>query len=170
MRKVCSISFAIAVAAIALTIASTTSAGDCPASAAHASTVDVVATADQAGDFSTLLTAIRAAGLEDALKGPGPFTVFAPTDAAFAKLPPGSLDGLLEDKARLTEVLTYHVVPGKFMAADVVKVTQVKTLEGQSLRVQAGDGVKVDEANVVKTDIVASNGIIHVIDAVVIPN
>lgn len=135
--------------------------------AAHAA--DIVDTAKSAGTFNTLLTAVQAAGLTDTLKGPGPFTVFAPTDAAFAKVPKDKLDALLKDKAALTKVLTYHVVPGKVMAADV-KPGAVKTVEGASLTVASKGGkVMVDKANVVKTDIAADNGVIHVIDSVVMP-
>jgi uncharacterized surface protein with fasciclin (FAS1) repeats len=130
---------------------------------------DIVTTAVQAGSFTTLAQALTAAGLVDTLKGPGPFTVFAPTDEAFAKLPPGTLQALLADKAKLTQVLTYHVVPGKVMAADVVKMSSAKTVQGQNVTISAREGVKVDNANVVKTDIVASNGVIHVIDSVILP-
>jgi uncharacterized surface protein with fasciclin (FAS1) repeats len=129
---------------------------------------DIVETAVAAGDFKTLATALGAAGLVDTLKGKGPFTVFAPTDAAFAKIPKADLDALLKDKAKLTAVLTYHVVPGKVMAADV-KAASVKTVQGSNLTVTTAGGVKVNNANVVKTDIVTSNGVIHVIDTVVIP-
>ena len=129
---------------------------------------DIVETAVAAGDFKTLATALGAAGLVDTLKGKGPFTVFAPTDAAFAKIPKADLDALLKDKAKLTAVLTYHVVPGKVMAADV-KAGAVKTVQGSNLTVTTAGGVKVNNANVVKTDIAASNGVIHVIDTVVIP-
>ncbi|URI07480.1 fasciclin domain-containing protein [Aquincola tertiaricarbonis] len=129
---------------------------------------DIVDTAVSAGQFNTLVTAVKAAGLVDTLKGPGPFTVFAPTDEAFAKVPKAQLDALLKDKAALTKVLTYHVVPGKVMAADV-KAGKVKTVEGSELTVSTTGGVKVDKANVVKTDIAASNGVIHVIDAVIMP-
>ena len=129
---------------------------------------DIVDTAVAAGSFKTLATALQAAGLVDTLKGPGPFTVFAPTDEAFAKVPKADLDALLADKAKLTAVLTYHVVPGKVMAADV-KAGKVKTVQGSELTVSTTGGVKVDSANVVKTDIVADNGVIHVIDSVVIP-
>ena len=135
----------------------------------EAPTMDIVDTAVQAGSFKTLVTAIKAAGLVDTLKGKGPFTVFAPTDEAFAKLPAGALDGLLADKAKLADVLTYHVVAGKVMASDVVKLTSAKTVEGQSLTIDAHKGVKVDNANVIKTDIVTTNGVIHVIDAVMLP-
>ncbi|MUI12810.1 fasciclin domain-containing protein [Massilia dura] len=135
--------------------------------AAHAA--DIVDTAKGAGTFNTLVTAVQAAGLTDTLKGPGPFTVFAPTDAAFAKIPKAKLDALLKDKAALAKVLTYHVVPGKVMAADV-KPGAVKTVEGADLTVTAKGGkVMVDKANVVKTDIAADNGVIHVIDTVVMP-
>ena len=129
---------------------------------------DIVDTAVAAGSFKTLAAALQAAGLVDTLKGPGPFTVFAPTDEAFAKIPKAQLDALLADKAKLTAVLTYHVVPGKVMAADV-KAGEVKTVQGSTLTVSTTGGVKVDAANVVKTDIVASNGVIHVIDSVVLP-
>lgn len=134
---------------------------------AHAK--DIVDTAVAAGSFKTLATALQAAGLVDTLKGKGPFTVFAPTDEAFAKVPKAQLDALLKDKAKLTAVLTYHVVPGKVMAADV-KAGKVKTVQGGELTVSTTGGVKVDAANVIKTDIVADNGVIHVIDAVVLPN
>ena len=111
----------------------------------------------------------QAAGLIETLKGAGPFTVFAPTDEAFAKLPAGTLDALLKDKAKLTAILTYHVVAGKVMAADVVKLKEAKTVQGQSIKIDTSNGVKVDGANVIKTDIVASNGVIHVIDSVILP-
>jgi uncharacterized surface protein with fasciclin (FAS1) repeats len=130
---------------------------------------DIVDTAVSAGQFNTLATALKAAGLVDTLKGPGPFTVFAPTDAAFAKVPKADLEALLKDKAKLTAVLTYHVVPGKVMAKDV-KPGAVKTVQGANLTVKAEGGkVMVDGANVVATDVAASNGVIHVIDSVVIP-
>jgi uncharacterized surface protein with fasciclin (FAS1) repeats len=122
-----------------------------------------------AGSFTTLAKALTAAGLIETLKGPGPFTVFAPTDEAFAKLPAGTLESLLKDKAKLTAVLTYHVVPGKVMAADVVKLKSAKTVQGQSVTIDASAGVKVDAAKVVKTDIQATNGVIHVIDSVILP-
>jgi uncharacterized surface protein with fasciclin (FAS1) repeats len=130
---------------------------------------DIVDTAVAAGSFNTLVKAVQAAGLVETLKGPGPFTVFAPTDEAFAKLPAGTLDGLLKDKAALAKVLTYHVVPGKVMAADV-KTGEVKTVQGQSVKLVVNAGkVTVDGANVVKADVGASNGVIHVIDAVILP-
>lgn len=129
---------------------------------------DIVDTAVAAGSFKTLATALGAAGLVDTLKGKGPFTVFAPTDEAFAKIPKADLDALLKDKAKLTAVLTYHVVAGKVMAADV-KAGKVKTVQGSDLTVTTASGVQVNGANVVKTDIVADNGVIHVIDSVVMP-
>jgi uncharacterized surface protein with fasciclin (FAS1) repeats len=129
---------------------------------------DIVDTAVSAGTFKTLAAALTAAGLIDTLKGPGPFTVFAPNDAAFAKLPKADLDALLKDKAKLTAVLTYHVVPGKVMAADV-KAGNVKTVQGSDLAITTSDGVKVNNAKVLATDIAADNGVIHVIDTVVIP-
>ncbi|HYN40173.1 MAG TPA: fasciclin domain-containing protein [Thermoanaerobaculia bacterium] len=131
---------------------------------------DIVDTAVAAGSFNTLATALKAAGLIDTLKGKGPFTVFAPTDDAFKKLPAGTLEKLLADKAQLTKVLTYHVVAGKVMAADVVKLKEAKTVEGSMVKITvANGGVKVNDANVVKTDIGASNGVIHVIDSVLLP-
>jgi len=139
-------------------------------SPAHATRADIVDTAISAGQFGTLAKALTEAGLIDTLKGPGPFTVFAPTDAAFAKIPAEQLQALLADKVALTKVLTYHVVPGKVMAKDV-STGSVKTVEGQSLMLDVSSaGVKVNDANVIKTDIVASNGVIHVIDSVVLPN
>jgi uncharacterized surface protein with fasciclin (FAS1) repeats len=138
--------------------------------AAHAANhgKDIVDTAVAAGSFKTLATALQAAGLVDTLKGKGPFTVFAPTDDAFAKIPKADLDALLKDKAKLTAVLTYHVVPGKVMAKDV-KAGKVKTVQGSELTIGTTGGVTVDNAKVVKTDIAASNGVIHVIDSVVLP-
>ena len=130
---------------------------------------DIVDTAVAAGNFKTLSAALKAADLVPTLKGKGPFTVFAPTDAAFAKIPKSDLDALLKDKAKLTKVLTYHVVAGKVMAADVVKLKTAKTLEGSSITIDTSAGVKVDGAHVIKTDIAASNGVIHVIDAVILP-
>jgi uncharacterized surface protein with fasciclin (FAS1) repeats len=134
-----------------------------------ASAADIVETAVSAGQFKTLVTALQEADLVDTLKGDGPFTVFAPTDAAFAKLPAGALDALVKDKQKLAAVLTYHVVPGKVMAAQV-KPGRVKTVQGESLSVSSqGGSVMVDNAKVVKTDIGASNGVIHVIDTVILP-
>src|SRR5579863_3633302 len=135
-----------------------------------ASAADLVDTA-VAGKFNTLVAAVKAAGLVDTLKGPGPFTVFAPTDEAFARLPPGTLESLLkpENKAKLQSILTYHVVAGNVLAKDVVKIHSAKTMEGQSITIQAAnDGVMVDGAHVIKTDIVTSNGVIHVIDSVIL--
>lgn len=130
---------------------------------------DIVDTAVSAGQFKTLVKAVQEAGLVDTLKGDGPFTVFAPTDEAFAKLPTGTLEALLKDKEKLAAVLTYHVVPGKVMAAQV-KPGPVKTVQGQPLTVSASYGtVMINNAKVVKTDIIASNGVIHVIDTVVLP-
>ena len=136
-----------------------------------ASAADIVDTA-VAGKFKTLVTALKAADLVDTLKGPGPFTVFAPTDAAFAKLPAGTLETLLkpENKAKLQSILTYHVVPGKVMAGDVVKLDSAKTVEGGSVAIKTIDGgVMINNAHVVKADIAASNGVIHVIDSVLLP-
>ncbi|MEN9485114.1 MAG: hypothetical protein RJB37_2994 [Pseudomonadota bacterium] len=137
-------------------------------SATAALAADIVETAVQAGSFKTLVAAVQAAGLVDTLKGPGPFTVFAPTDAAFAKVPKEALDALLKDKAALTKVLTYHVVSGKVMAADV-KAGKVRTVQGQELTLGTTGGVTVDNARVTAADVVASNGVIHVIDTVVMP-
>jgi len=130
---------------------------------------DIVDTAINDGSFSTLVTALEAADLVDVLKGDGPFTVFAPTDDAFAALPQGVLDDLLADQTALTEVLTYHVVAGKYMATDVVALTALTTIQGGNLTITMLNGVKIDNANIVLTDIECSNGAIHVIDAVLIP-
>ena len=129
---------------------------------------DIVDTAVAAGSFKTLAAALQAAGLIDTLKGPGPFTVFAPNDEAFAKIPKADLDALLKDKAKLTAVLTYHVVPGKVMAKDV-KAGSVKTVQGGMLQLATAGGVTVNGARVVAADVGASNGVIHVIDRVVMP-
>jgi uncharacterized surface protein with fasciclin (FAS1) repeats len=137
-----------------------------------AKAADIVDTASAAGSFKTLVTAVKAAGLLDTLKGKGPFTVFAPTDEAFAKLPNGTLDKLLkpENKKQLVAILTYHVVPGKVMAKDLAgQKTMAKSVEGSEIAVDATNGVKVDNAKVVKADIQASNGVIHAIDAVIMP-
>lgn len=142
------------------------------AMAASASAADIVDTAVAAGNFNTLVAAVKAAGLVDTLKGPGPFTVFAPTDEAFAKLPPGTVENLLkpENKAKLASILSYHVVPGKVMAADVMKMKTAKTVEGQNVKIRTmGGKVMVDNATVVKADIVCDNGVIHVIDTVIMP-
>lgn len=132
---------------------------------------DIVDTAVAAGSFKTLARALEAAGLVSTLKGAGPFTVFAPTDEAFAKLPAGTLETLLkpENKAKLQRILTYHVVAGKVMAADVVKMRSAKAVSGDTIAISAANGVMVDKARVVKTDIGASNGVIHVIDSVILP-
>ena len=135
-----------------------------------ASAADIVDTAVAAGNFKTLVTAVKAAGLVDTLKSTGPFTVFAPTDEAFAKLPAGTIEALLKDTEKLKGILTYHVVAGTVMAADVVKLKTAKTVQGQSVKISVkGSTVKVDGATVVKTDIVCDNGVIHVIDAVILP-
>jgi uncharacterized surface protein with fasciclin (FAS1) repeats len=139
---------------------------------AHAADKDIVATAVAAGQFKTLAKAFDAAGLVPTLEGPGPFTVFAPTDDAFAKLPAGTLQNLLkpENKAQLVAILTYHVVPGRLMAGDVAKAHELKTVEGKPLEIKTtGGSVMVDDAKVTATDIAASNGVIHVIDHVVLP-
>ena len=131
---------------------------------------DIVDTAVAAGSFNTLVAAVKAAGLVDTLKGPGPFTVFAPTDEAFAKLPAGTVEGLLKDPEKLKKILLYHVVSGKVMAADVVKMKMAKTVEGQNVKIKMmGGKVMVDGAHVAKTDIVTDNGVIHVIDTVLMP-
>ncbi len=140
--------------------------------AVKAQTKDIVDTAVAAGSFQTLAKALQAADLVTTLKGAGPFTVFAPTDEAFAKLPAGTLENLLkpENKAALQRILRYHVVPGKVMAADVAKLRSAKAVSGDSLTIAARDGgVTIDNARVVKTDVVAGNGVIHVIDAVILP-
>lgn len=131
---------------------------------------DIVDTAIAAGTFTTLAKALTEAGLVDTLKGKGPFTVFAPTDAAFAKLPKGTLEALLKDKKKLTAVLTYHVVSGAVMAADAAKLTSAKTVNGQDIKIKADKGgVTINDAKVTTADIAASNGVIHVIDTVLIP-
>jgi len=153
----------IAVTAIALASIGAQATGNAPSK-------DIVETAVEAGSFKTLAAALQAADLISTLKSEGPYTVFAPTDAAFAKIPKADLDALLKDKGALTKVLTYHVVPGKVMAADVVKLTQAKTVEGSPIKIRVVDGkVTVNNANVSATDIAASNGVIHVIDTVIMP-
>ncbi len=138
--------------------------------AVAASAADIVDTAVSAGSFNTLVTAVKAAGLVDTLKGAGPFTVFAPTDEAFAKLPPGTVDALLKDPAKLKKILLYHVVSGKVMAASVVKMKTAKTVEGSSVKIMSRGGkVMIDKATVTKTDIACDNGVIHVIDTVIMP-
>ena len=131
---------------------------------------DIVDTAVGAGSFNTLVAAVKAAGLVETLKGAGPFTVFAPTDEAFAKIPKAKLDALLADKQALTKVLLYHVVAGNVMAKDVVNLKEAKTVQGSSAKVTVNDGkVMIDNANVIKTDIACTNGVIHVIDSVILP-
>jgi uncharacterized surface protein with fasciclin (FAS1) repeats len=153
-------------AAVALTVAPITAAP------AAAQTKDIVDTAVAAGSFKTLAAALKAADLIETLKGPGPFTVFAPTDEAFAKLPAGTVEMLLkpENKAKLTRILTHHVVAGKVMAADAAKLTSAKAVSGDTLKIAAqGGGVTIDKAKVVTADVAASNGVIHVIDTVILP-
>jgi len=135
---------------------------------------NIVETAIEGGSFKTLVKAVQAAGLVDTLSSKGPFTVFAPTDDAFAKLPAGAVEDLLKDKEKLASVLTYHVVPGKVMSADVVKLKSAKTVQGQEIKIDAAKwhlhkNVKVSGANVVKADIECANGVIHVIDKVILP-
>lgn len=136
---------------------------------AAAPTKDIVDTAVAAGNFKTLATALQTAGLVETLKGKGPFTVFAPTDEAFAKLPAGTVEGLLKDKAKLTQILTFHVVAGQQKASEVVAAKQFTSLQGKALTVDTKNGVKVGGANVSATDIMTTNGVIHVIDTVLIP-
>ena len=136
----------------------------------HGMDKDIVDTAVGADDFNTLVTAVQAAGLVETLKSEGPFTVFAPTDAAFAAIPEGDLEALLADTDQLTEVLTYHVVPGKVMAEDVVSLDSATTVQGSDVAIEVVDGnVMIDDATVVSTDIETSNGVIHVIDGVLLP-
>ncbi|XZN90355.1 MAG: fasciclin domain-containing protein [Microcoleus sp.] len=130
---------------------------------------DIVDTAVQAGSFTTLVAAVKAAGLVDTLKGPGPFTVFAPTDEAFAKLPEGTVDALLKDIPKLTKILTYHVVSGKVMAADVVKLKSATTVEGSTVKIDASKGVKINDSTVTTPDVAVDNGVIHIIDTVLLP-
>jgi uncharacterized surface protein with fasciclin (FAS1) repeats len=131
--------------------------------------MDIVDTAVKAGSFTTLVAAVTAAGLAETLKGTGPFTVFAPTDEAFAKLPEGTVDSLLKDIPKLKQILTYHVVSGKVMAADVVKMKSAKTVEGSEVKIDASSGVKINNSTVVTPDIAADNGVIHIIDTVLMP-
>lgn len=135
-----------------------------------ATTADLVGVAEQAGAFTTLMTALKAAGLVDTLKGPGPFTVFAPTDEAFEQLPEGTVAKLLGDLPRLRRVLLYHVVPGALMAGEVVKLKTATTAMGQSITIDTANGARVNDATIVKTDIGAANGVIHVINRVLLPN
>jgi uncharacterized surface protein with fasciclin (FAS1) repeats len=131
--------------------------------------MDIVDTAVKAGSFNTLVAAVKAAGLVDTLKGTGPFTVFAPTDEAFAKLPKGTVDALLKDIPKLKQILTYHVVAGKVMAADVVKIKSAKTVEGSDVKIDASSGVKINNSTVTTPDVAADNGVIHIIDTVLMP-
>lgn len=143
-----------------------------PVKAAEEAKKDIVDTAVAAGQFQTLVAAVQAAGLVETLKGKGPYTVFAPTDEAFARLPKGTVESLLkpENKEKLVAILTYHVVPGKVTADDVTGLKSAKTVQGSSAKISVDGGkVKIDDANVVKTDILTSNGVIHVIDAVILP-
>jgi len=136
----------------------------------HSTKKDIVDTAVAAGSFTTLVTAVKAADLVETLKGEGPFTVFAPSDSAFAKVPAATLEGLLADKAALSNVLTYHVIAGKVMAADVVKLSEATTVQGQKVSIEVkGGNVFIDGAQVVSADVKASNGVIHVIDSVILP-
>lgn len=130
---------------------------------------DIVDTAVSAGSFNTLVAAVKAANLVDTLKGAGPFTVFAPTDDAFAKLPEGTVDALLQDIPKLTKILKYHVISGKVMAADVVKLKSATTVEGSDVKIDASNGVKVNDSKVVTPDVAADNGVIHIIDSVLLP-
>jgi uncharacterized surface protein with fasciclin (FAS1) repeats len=131
--------------------------------------MDIVDTAVKAGSFTTLVAAVKAAGLVETLKGAGPFTVFAPTDEAFAKLPQGTVDALLKDIPKLKKILTYHVVSGKVMAADVVKMKSAKTVEGSEVKIDASSGVKINNSTVTTPDVAADNGVIHIIDTVLMP-
>jgi uncharacterized surface protein with fasciclin (FAS1) repeats len=163
-RKVAFASSLLVVSAFLLVFTAMQATGDMKAEK------DIVDTAIGAGSFNTLVTAVKAAGLVDTLKGEGPVTVFAPTDEAFAKLPEGTVEALLKDKEKLTAILTYHVVSGKVMAKDVAGLSSAKTANGQALSIKSENGaVMVDNAQVVKVDIPCSNGVIHVIDTVVIP-
>ena len=154
---------------VAITVVTATYAGNYGHGRMHS--MDLVHTAYKT-NLKTLVAAIEAADLTDTLMNSGPFTVFAPTDEAFAELPEGTLDSLLkpENKSKLAAILTYHVVPGKVMAVDVVKLNSATTVNGQDVTIDIGDGVKVDDANVIRTDILAKNGVIHVIDKVILPN
>jgi uncharacterized surface protein with fasciclin (FAS1) repeats len=167
----------VAASLAALAVASPAFAGDMKKSAGYGATkekaaADIVDTAAAAGSFNTLVAAVKAAGLESTLRGPGPFTVFAPTDAAFAALPAGTVDNLLkpENKAQLVAILTYHVLAGKTKSGEIAgKSLNPATVNGAALAIDGTNGVKVNNANVVTADIAASNGVIHVIDAVLLP-
>ena len=166
------VAFSLALALAVVVATQVTLAGECKYSKAK-QPKDIVDTAVAAGNFKTLAAALQAADLIETLKGKGPFTVFAPTDAAFGKLPKGTVAALLkpENKEKLTAILTYHVVPGRVMAADVVKLSKAKTVQGSEAKIRVKDGkVYVDGARVTATDIKAGNGVIHVIDSVILPN
>ena len=167
MKKL-AIAFVTALAAASLAACGSSSATKAPTAPAAAQ-ADIVDTAIAAGSFKTLVAAVQAADLVDTLRGPGPFTVFAPTDDAFAKLPPGTVDALLADKAALTAVLTYHVVAGKVTAADVAGLTEATTVQGGKLAIDTSNGVKINDATVTTADVMATNGVIHVIDTVLMP-
>jgi uncharacterized surface protein with fasciclin (FAS1) repeats len=176
MSSVLKFSVVLSVAAVFCTPSIAEAGKKCAGSSTHVvaykkAKMDIVDTAVSAGSFKTLATALQAAGLVDTLKGKGPFTVFAPTDEAFAKLPPGTVEALLkpENKSKLVGILTYHVVAGNVKAADVVKLKSAETVQGQSVAIDAADGVKINGAKVVKADIECGNGVIHVIDAVLLP-
>lgn len=140
------------------------------AQADESAQMDIVATAQSAGTFTTLVAALEAADLVGALQAEGPFTVFAPTDAAFAKLPAGTVEALLKDKEKLASILTYHVVSGKVLAKDAAGLSSAPTLQGQSIAIDSTEGVRINDSKVVAADIIASNGVVHVIDTVLIPN
>jgi uncharacterized surface protein with fasciclin (FAS1) repeats len=169
MMKTLALVLSLSLSAFACGSSSKSSDSPATGTTEAAATGDIVDTAIAAGNFTTLVKALQEAGLVETLKGPGPFTVFAPTDEAFAKLPAGTVEGLLADKAKLTAVLTYHVVSGSVSAADVSGMTTAKTVEGSDLKVDASSGVKINDATVIKADIKTSNGIIHVIDTVLLP-
>ena len=155
--------------ALILSIPAVMSHASEPTRASRAAKIDIVDTAVQAGSFKTLAAALQAAGLVDTLKGEGPFTVFAPTDEAFAKLPAGTVEALLKDIPKLRAILTYHVVAGRVEAKDVVKLSKATTVNGQDVAIDSSDGVTINNAKVVKADIQAKNGVIHVIDTVLLP-
>ena len=163
-RKLASFSLAVVMSAVSVASMAQVMVGGAPMLASK----DIIDNAVNSKDHTTLVAAVKVAGLVDTLKGAGPFTVFAPTDEAFAKIPKATLDGLLADKAALTKVLTYHVVPGKVMASDV-KAGAVKTVQGQDITVSTSMGVMVDQSKVIATDVAASNGVIHAIDTVLMP-
>ncbi len=155
-----------AMAVIATLTTTAASAGSYEQSGAKG---DIVDTAIATGSFSTLVKAVQSAGLVDTLKGPGPFTVFAPTDRAFSRVPKAQLEALLADRQALTELLTYHVVPGKVMAADVANLSRARTLQGELVQVSTRGGVRINGAKVVKADVRTTNGVIHVIGTVIVP-